>query len=544
MKKQLLFTALLAAFLSFSQASLVKDINPGGGSSLPISNFEYSVVNNKLIFAAAIPSSNNYGNVWVSDGTTSGTSLLHQLIPTGDGYAQDFYYSNNLNKVIFMGNNGASNTFSVFVTDGTPSGLQSLSGTNYAYLNAQNNTQFPQGFTDFNGKVFFNQDQTNLSAGFELFSTDGTPSGTGLFKELRTGTFGGNPYEFTVFNNKLYFVSFDPTSSGFEIWVCDGTAVGTSLFIDINPGTANALPSELTVFNNKLYFTADNGTNGRELWTTDGTPGGTYMVLDLYSGSVGSNPTNLTVYNNALYFTATHATLGNEIFKLSTSETMTNLKNINAGNASSSPFNLFVYNSELYFAADDGNGVELWKSGGFNANTNKLIDINPTGESNPGNFCEYNGKLYFVADNGTNGRELWVTDGSVANTMMVADINPGSNSSNPNGLVVVNNLLLFAAQNASTGNELWKYQDPTLSVSNFELTGNEINLYPNPAKDYFELATNLNVEKVELYNLQGQLVKSFMNQNIYSTNELQNGMYLVKVFTDKGIVNKTIIKKD
>ena len=406
MKKLLLFTALLTSFLGFTQASLVKDINPGGGSSLPISYFEYAVINNKLIFSAAIPTSNNYGNVWVSDGTESGTLMLHQLVPSGDGYAQDFYYSNNLGKVIFMGNNGAANTFSVFVTDGTSSGLQSLSGTNYAQLNAQNNNQFPQGFIDFNGNVFFNLEQTNLSTGYELFSTNGTEAGTGLFKELRTGAFGGNPYGFTVLNNKLYFVSLDPTSSGFELWTSDGTAVGTSLFIDLNPGTANSFPSELIVFNNKLYFTADNGTNGRELWTTDGTLSGTYMILDLYSGSVGSNPTNLTVYNNALYFTATHATLGNEIFKMSTAETMTNLKNINAGNASSSPFNLFVYNNELYFAADDGAGVELWKSGGFNANTNKLIDINPTGESNPGNFQIYNGKLYFVADNGTNGREL------------------------------------------------------------------------------------------------------------------------------------------
>lgn len=555
MKKQLLFAVLLTSFLSFSQASLVKDINLGGGGSLPISNFEYAVINNKLIFSANIPSSFNYGNVWTSDGTESGTFMLHELVPSVSssvgGYAQDFYYSSVLNKVIFMGNNGyngGGNTYSILATDGTPTGLESLSGTNYSFLVAANNNQNPQGFTDFNGKVYFSCDQIdqmNVNTGYELFSSDGTESGTLMVKDIRIGGPSGSPSNFTLFNNKLYFVAIDG-NTGYELWSSDGTNSGTSLFLDIYPGASNlnSFPQELTVFNNKLYFTADNGTNGRELWTTDGTVSGTHMVLDLYSGSVGSNPTNLTVYNNALYFTATHATLGNEIFKMSASETITNLKNINAGNASSSPFNLFVYNNELYFAADDGNGVELWKSGGFNANTNKLIDINPTGESNPGNFCEYNGKLYFVADNGTNGRELWVTDGSLTGTILIADIRNGSIGSNPSDLVVANNLLFFAADDGIHGVELWKYQDPTLSVNNFELTGNEINLYPNPAKDYFELATNVNVEKVELYNLQGQLVKSYVSQNQYETTVLQNGMYLVKVFTDKGLVNKTLIKKD
>lgn len=541
MKKQLLITALLATFLSFSQASLVKDINPGGGGGISSLGFEGAVINNSLVFVGYDQSANSYGNIWITDGTTSGTNILHQVVSPGvDSQAKGFYYSSVLNKLIFTSNYGGTLTNSILVTDGTSTGLESLSGSNYAF----SPIQYPSEFTDFNGMVFYNLMQENLNNGYELHVTDGTPSGTGLFKELRAGMFGGIPSNFTVFNNKLYFTSTDPSTSGSEIWVSDGTPSGTNLFIDLNPGVGHSYPSELTVFNNKIYFTADNGTNGRELWTTDGTVSGTYMILDLYSGSVGSNPTNLTVYNNALYFTATHATLGNEIFKMTASETITNLKNINAGNASSSPFNLFVYNNELYFSADDGSGVELWKSGGFNANTNKLIDINPTGESNPGNFNIYNGKLYFVADDGSTGRELWVTDGTAAGTSLVVDIRVGSMSSNPSDFFVINNLLIFNANDNFNGKELWRYQDPTLTVNNFELTGNEIKLYPNPVKDYFELATNLNVEKVELYNLQGQLVKNFMNQNRYSTFELQKGMYFVKIFTDKGLVNKTLIKKD
>lgn len=56
------------------------------------------------------------------------------------------------------------------------------------------------------------------------------------------------------------------------------------------------------------------------------------------------------------------------------------------------------------------------------------------------------------------------------------------------------------------------------------------NIYPNPTSDYFSINTNTN--KVEVYAISGQLVKSFENQfNGFQFNiaDLKIGVYMVKI---------------
>jgi ELWxxDGT repeat protein len=50
-----------------------------------------------------------------------------------------------------------------------------------------------------------------------------------------------------------------------ELWTSDGTPTGTSLVADLN-ATDSSAPAELTKVGPNLYFTADDGTHGRELW--------------------------------------------------------------------------------------------------------------------------------------------------------------------------------------------------------------------------------------------------------------------------------------
>ena len=71
-------------------------------------------------------------------------------------------------------------------------------------------------------------------------------------------------------------------------------------------------------------------------------------------------------------------------------------------------------------------------------------------------------------------------------------------------------------------------QQTTLGNPEFETTA--VALYPNPANDMFML--NRAVEKVEIYNMAGQLVKSFEGTNAYSAyniSSLSKGIYMVKV---------------
>lgn len=118
---------------------------------------------------------------------------------------------------------------------------------------------------------------------------------------------------------------------------------------------------------------------------------------------------------------------------------------------------IVVFEDELYFGANDGStGVELWKSDGTEAGTQRIKDINSGDESSfPGWFVELNGELYFSAIDSTTGDELWRTDGTTGGTERVADTYPGEGSGSPADLFVSGDRIYFSSANASNDTELW-----------------------------------------------------------------------------------------
>ncbi len=60
-----------------------------------------------------------------------------------------------------------------------------------------------------------------------------------------------------------------------------------------------------------------------------------------------------------------------------------------------------------------------------------------------------------------------------------------------------------------------------------DLTG-EINIYPNPSQDKFQVSSLLN-QQVKVYNLDGKLVKLSSSNKVIEINELPAGTYLIKV---------------
>jgi ELWxxDGT repeat protein len=208
-------------------------------------------------------------------------------------------------------------------------------------------------------------------------------------------------------------------------------------------------------------------------------------------------------------------------------------KDINPGSASSNPSDFRVFNGRLYFNADNGsNGSELWRADGSIFGISLFKDINATGSSSPIGFQQYNGKLYFAADDGINGDELWVTDGTASGTVLAADINPGAAGSLPRSLVDVDGELLFHAVDVTNGRELWKYVDPALSAEDFELN-NTVTLQPNPTQNFFSISTNLDIQDVLIYDVNGKIVKQFKGVlDQYNIEDLTTGLYFVNVITD------------
>lgn len=60
-------------------------------------------------------------------------------------------------------------------------------------------------------------------------------------------------------------------------------------------------------------------------------------------------------------------------------------------------------------------------------------------------------------------------------------------------------------------------------------------LYPNPATDRIKLQTTKDIDKVEVYNYNGQWMLTELSTTIIDINHLTPGMYFCKIYTDDGI---------
>jgi hypothetical protein len=80
------------------------------------------------------------------------------------------------------------------------------------------------------------------------------------------------------------------------------------------------------------------------------------------------------------------------------------------------------------------------------------------------------------------------------------------------------------------------------SIAELEID-NAVMVYPNPVSDVLYLQTNETVQRVDIFNLQGQLVKQiFGNVNHVNVADLPTGMYVLNVITDNGVAKQRIIK--
>ncbi len=102
--------------------------------------------------------------------------------------------------------------------------------------------------------------------------------------------------------SQLLFVD-SRDNRGHELWTSDGTVSGTALLKDIRASGAS-YPSYLTVVGNKVFFMANDGVNGIELWATDGTATGTNLVKDYVTGTASLVPRALVEVNGWLAISA------------------------------------------------------------------------------------------------------------------------------------------------------------------------------------------------------------------------------------------------
>lgn len=423
---------------------LVKDINPGDGSSDPIS---LTNVNGTLFFLA--DDGTNGRELWKSNGTAAGTTLVRNIV-TGSGSSNPANMLGIGSTLYFSANDGVTGD-ELWKSDGTAAGtlLVGHSGT------ASNFT--PRNLTSVGGALYFSA--FTFENGTELWKSDGTTAGTNVYRDINPGASPSNVAQQTNINGVLYYTANDGVK-GNELWRHDLTT-NTAVVNDIFRGTVNASPRSFVQAGNSVFFLADNGVNGEELWKCAPNGTGATLVKDIRTGIGESRISNMININGTLYFSALTDENGTELWKSDGTVAGTVLvKDIITDTGSSYPSGLTNLNGTLLFSAQDANGHELWKSDGTTAGTVMVKNIAAGAASSidrhTSSIVTIGNTAFFVADNAVNGAELWKTDGTTTGTVMVKDIRTATTGSTPAFLTDVGGRLYFTADDGVAGRELWQ----------------------------------------------------------------------------------------
>jgi len=318
----------------------------------------------------------------------------------------------------------------------------------------------PYDFTVYDGKLYFKALHDDY--GLELWSFNGStaslvedhfPNGSSF---SLTSDEGGKPI---VYQDKMYFLAIDPMY-GAELRVFDGDSI--QLVQDIRPGGLDGSPKFLTEYNSELYFRAYNPAiiGAHVLWKYDGDTATLASRIIPEGGGASAGPNSMTVFDSKLFFRGLTLSPGQgwELWSYNGIDS-TLEADVRPGQHGSYPRDLIEFDNKLFFVADSsvssGYDWELWSFDGNDAVNEAQIFIGSDGSiPSPAFLTVYNGKLYFPADDGTNGVELWSFDGNTAS--MVVDIDPFGSSS-PSDLLVHNGKLFFAANDDQNGRQLWSF---------------------------------------------------------------------------------------
>jgi ELWxxDGT repeat protein len=198
----------------------------------------------------------NLEGLWRSDGTSAGTYNLKASLAPGPSQLTAVN-----GRVFFTAAASpepeARGDQELWVSDGTPAGTTLVLDILGGGL-----TSAPSVLTVVGDRLYFAADDG--VHGRELWTSDGTAAGTSLVEDVRPGPDSSGPAALAAFRGTS-FLAADDGVAGRELWTSDGTSAGTFAIADLQPGSAGSAPSVLTP-GDALYLTADDGTHGRQVW--------------------------------------------------------------------------------------------------------------------------------------------------------------------------------------------------------------------------------------------------------------------------------------
>ena len=280
-------------------------------------------------------------------------------------------------------------------------------------IKAGSGSSQPGEFTELNGFVVFTA--AGGGAGYELWRSDGTKSGTFRLRDIRPGSKTSNPRELARIGNKVFFSANDGVH-GQELWITDGTIAGTQMVKDIAPGKGHAFyrgdwPGALFVDVQGAAFFVNSADN--KLWRSDGTAAGTYAVPGSPNYASGLTPLADRVYFNA----------DGNLWRSNGTEVGTRKVKNSAGNFLPDANEIAAAGSLVYF---EYNESRVWRTDGTAPGTFKVLDL---GAGCSGYGClpmmlTAAGSLIYFSPVGWNA--IWRSDGTAADTFQVMPLGGAS----------------------------------------------------------------------------------------------------------------------
>ena len=383
--------------------------------------------------------------LWISDGTLGGDSLLLDINPTGD----------------------------------------SMPGKEIGFTNV--NTA--------NGElVFFDAD--NGQHGRELWVTDGTAEGTYMVKNSNAGDAISSTTSVAVWNQGLVFT----TVNGNQLMYSNGEMNNTQSVFEVelfNATQSSNLANQTSTWNSfgavslhsdeiGLWFNADDQSIGFEPRLL--TNSGNLFAFDI-NPSGDSFSTHFESTQQGLAVIASQANGGRQIHLLSNQGVISTLTNL-VMEGTTVPvtdvglgMGLNHLNSKLIFdVVTSGNEPKVWSYDLLTGQT-RLLSNSITYPGNDGVVEKSSTVLWFDCINPGNGVELCKTDGTISGTSIAIDMLVGNLSSSPRAATTSGEYVFFIAKGEINGDQqgycLWSLHEEshlaTLAINPWIGQGNDSN---------------------------------------------------------------------
>ena len=441
--------------------------------------------------------------LWKTDGTAAGTSLVKDVVAGGAGSALGSFVA--VGSTLYFTVNDGTQSAELWKSDGTDAGTVRIdvpAGVALADINE---------LTAFGGELYFSATNANDAAFWKVSATSGSVV---QVVDLWPGVVGGNPDHLTVAGDSLYF--YATTSSGGGLWkLSDGGAPE-----EIRGGLSNGLQS-LENVQGELFYSW-NGS----VWKSNGEIGGDVLVAspDGLSYAFRSDGTNVYFFSNSVFgkrrLWVASGDPENAIELFATTEGASHMES-----------QLILAESGVVFAgAASSNDSELWFSDGTFAGTTKLADRLAGVGGHPVEFVRIGDIAYFSAWDG-----LWKTDGTAEGTVRVKALSMAAQV--PMRLstgysAAMNGILYFVARGTGqSGYQLWRSDGTdagTYVVKTINPTGDAILPYdrysPGDTSPYLTAVGDLlyfratdGVNDLELWRTDGTAVGTFALTNVNTT---------------------------